>query len=112
MADPEIFIVSRLNDCFGLDLTLVDFDEKAPLELLQRREEGLIALREQLRTRKAGPTPCALWTCYGGTVAVRWAGLANKVDIESINPVSSPNVKGRGVSPATPCCVPSGGSLL
>ena len=32
MADPEIFIVSRLNDCFGLDLTLVDFDEKAPGE--------------------------------------------------------------------------------
>ena len=56
MADPEIFIVSRLNDCFGLDLTLVDFDEKAPLELLQLLLDVLADLDPRLRgdVRDAG----------------------------------------------------------
>ncbi len=49
MADPEIFIVSRLNDCFGLDLTLVDFDEKAPGELLQLLLDVLAELDPRLR---------------------------------------------------------------
>ena len=35
MADPVIFIVGKLNEYYGLGLTLVDFDEKSPVELLQ-----------------------------------------------------------------------------
>ena len=61
MADPEIFIVSRLNDCFGLDLTLVDFDEKAPLELLQLLLDVLADLDPRLRgdVRDAGTAESA-----------------------------------------------------
>ncbi|KAJ1452479.1 intraflagellar transport protein 81 [Pelagophyceae sp. CCMP2097] len=36
MADPVIFIVSKLNEApFRKSLTLVDFDEKAPIEIVQ-----------------------------------------------------------------------------
>ena len=34
-ADPVIFIVGKLNEHFRLNLTLVDFDEKSPIELIQ-----------------------------------------------------------------------------
>ena len=54
MADPEIFIVSRLNDCFGLDLTLVDFDEKAPGELLQLLLDVLAELDPRLHAMACG----------------------------------------------------------
>lgn len=47
-ADPVIFIVRKLNEHFKLKLTLVDFDEKSPTELLQTLNDVLAALEPSL----------------------------------------------------------------
>lgn len=49
MADPVIFIVGKLNDYFKTNLTLVDFDEKTSVELIQILNNVLAELDASLR---------------------------------------------------------------
>ena len=48
MADPVIFIVGKLNEYFKTNLTLVDFDEKSPVELMQILNDVLAELEPGL----------------------------------------------------------------
>ena len=48
-ADPVIFIVKNLNKLFGTNLTLVDFDEKSEVELLQTLNDVLTEIEPTMR---------------------------------------------------------------